>query len=178
MSSVRSARARHLVEAGFLAVATVVAWYLVTPLGHLLLGAQDADAELAGMWSVVGAAFVFSDSVRVSRHSFASRTIATLISSALCLLYLLVFPVTPWGIAGVVGLGAVVLSAGHLQAETVTTSITTAVVLVVADLDVTGAAWHEPLVRVGATVIGGAVGLTSAWCVARVVPAPAPAAGR
>ncbi|MGN6408675.1 MAG: FUSC family protein [Curtobacterium sp.] len=170
MSSARSTRARHLVEALLLALATVVAWYLVTPPGHLLLGADDADAELAGMWSVVGAVFVFSDSVRSSRHSFVSRMIATLISSTLCLLYLLVFPVTPWGIAGVVGLGAVVLSAVHLQAETVTTSITTAVVLVVADLDAPGAGWQDPLVRVAATVVGGAVGLAAAWCVARLVP--------
>jgi uncharacterized membrane protein YccC len=156
------------VDALVSAAAVVTAWYLVVPLGHLVL--DDADAEIAGMWSVVAAAFVLSDQVRTSGHSFAGRLAATLVSSVLCFAYLLLLPFSAWGIALVVGVGVIVLAALGLQAETVTTSITSAVVLVVAGIDGPERGWEDPLIRVAATVIGGVVGIGAAWCVSRLRP--------
>jgi uncharacterized membrane protein YccC len=154
---------RTVVEAGSLAVAVVVSWYVVVPLAHVVLGQGNADAEIGGMWSVVAAAFVFSDQVRTSGHTFTGRMTATLISSGLCFAYLLVWPFTVWAIALIVGVGVVILAAVGLQAETVTTSITTAVVLVVAGLDGSAHGWEDPLIRIVTTAIGGLVGVAAAW---------------
>jgi uncharacterized membrane protein YccC len=155
--------ARSFAEAGVLAVAVIVSWYLVVPLGHVVLGQGNADAEIGGMWAVVATAFVFSDQVRASSHSFTGRMVATVVSSGLCFTYLLVLPFTAWAIALVVGIGVLVLAALGLSAETVTTSITSAVVLVVAGLDGAGHGWEDPLIRVVTTLVGGLVGLAAAW---------------
>ena len=153
---------RTLADALLLGVGVLAAWYAVVPVTGVLLGPGDADAQIAGMWAVVAVAFVFSDRVRSSEHSFTGRMAATVVSSVLCSGYLLVLPVTPFGTALVVAVGVVVLAALGLARETVTTSITTAVVLVVAGLDGADRGWEDPILRIGATLVGGIVGLAAA----------------
>jgi hypothetical protein len=60
------------------------------------------------------------------------RLIATSVSFALCLAYLLIFPFTGLGMAVVIGLGTIVMVLLDRREDIVTTGITTTVVLVAA----------------------------------------------
>jgi uncharacterized membrane protein YccC len=87
---------------------------------------------------------------------------ATLVSFALCMAYLLFLSFSPWGMAALIGVGAVcMILLGHPE-DTVTTGITTAVVMVVAALNPRNA-WQQPILRLVDTTVGVAVGIAGAW---------------
>jgi uncharacterized membrane protein YccC len=90
-----------------------------------------------------------------------SRCVATLLSFALCFVYLLIFPFEPVGMAVLIGLGTLFLMLIGRPEDAVTAGITTAVVMVVAAVTPRGA-WQEPILRVVDTAIGIAVGLAAA----------------
>ena len=91
-----------------------------------------------------------------------SRMSATFASFALCFVYLLIFPFHVWGMAGLIAIGAVVLEMIGRAEDIMTTSITTAVVMVVATLGPHDA-WREPILRLIDTAFGAAIGLGAAW---------------
>jgi uncharacterized membrane protein YccC len=102
--------------------------------------------------------FVFRDSRANSMSAGLERLIATCVSFALCLLYLLLFPFQPVGVAALIGLGTVVMMLLGRREDIMTTGITTAVVMVVAAMGPQHA-WQVPLLRLVDTVVGIAVGI-------------------
>ena len=104
----------------------------------------DRPADLlGGMWAVVATIFVFRESRESSLSAGLARLIATCVSFALCLAYLLTFPVTGLGIGVVIGLGTIAMTLLGRRDDIVTTGITTAVVLVVAEINPEQAWQHQ-----------------------------------
>ena len=106
--------------------------------------------------------FVYREGQRQSAAAAISRASATLVSFALCLVYLLAFPFHPLGLAVVIGVGTLLLTAIGREEDVITAGITTAVVLVAAALS-PHSAWEQPILRLADTAIGITVGLGAAW---------------
>jgi uncharacterized membrane protein YccC len=120
------------------------------------------DALLGGMWATVATVFVFRETRASSLAAGLSRLIATGVSFALCLTYLLILPFHPAGLAALLGAGTLILMALGRRDDIVTTGITTTVVMVVAAMSPQDA-WHQPLLRLADTVVGIAVGVACKW---------------
>lgn len=76
--------------------------------------------------------------------------------------YLLIFPFHLWGMASLIGIGAIAVTMIGRPDDTITTSITTAVVMVVAAIGPHDA-WRQPILRLVDTAVGVAVGVATAW---------------
>jgi hypothetical protein len=151
-----------------LAVSCVVSYWLIT---HILANAYSVSRDddlLGGMWAVAATIFVYRYSHAESVRAALSRMAATTVSFALCLVYLLFFPFHVWGMAALIGIGAIVVTIMGRADDTITTGITIAVVMVVAALSPHGA-WRQPILRVVDTTVGIAVGIAAAWLGARVL---------
>jgi uncharacterized membrane protein YccC len=157
-----------IVQSGALAIACLISFALVTQgLGHLYF-ISKGDALLGGMWAVIATIFVYRLSYEASMTAAISRMAATLVSFALCLAYLLLLPFTVWGLAALIGVGALVMTLIGRPQDAITTGITTTVVMVVAALSPHNA-WEQPILRLVDTVAGVAVGLAVAWIGLRAV---------
>ena len=135
--------------------------YWITTSGLTAFVDKSSDF-LGGMWTAVATVFVFRDTRINSMSAGLARLIATCVSFALCLLYLLLFPFQPLGMAALIGVGTVVMMLLGRREDIVTTGITTAVVMVVAAMSPHDA-WQQPLLRVVDTVVGIAVGIACRW---------------
>ena len=139
-----------------MAIACAISYWIITyglaPLGN------KADDFLGGMWAVVATVFVFRDSRTSSMSAGLARLIATCVSFALCLLYLLFFPFQPVGMAALIGVGTLVMMLLGRREDIVTTGITTTVVMVVAAMSPQDA-WQQPLLRLVDTAVGIAIGI-------------------
>jgi hypothetical protein len=144
-----------------MAIACALSYAIITQV--LVPFVDRSDVLLGGMWTVVATTFVFRESRESTLSAGLARLIATCVSFALCLAYLLIFPFTGLGMAVVIGLGTIVMLLLGRQADIVTTGITTTVVLVAAALS-THPAWHQPILRLFDTVVGIAVGVACKWC--------------
>jgi hypothetical protein len=113
-----------------LAVCCLLSYKIITVLLTVSRFVPRDDELLGGMWAVVATIFVFRYSCEESIRAALSRTSATLLSFALCLVYLLVFPFRVWGLVVLVAVGAIVLDLIGRSEDMITASITTAVVLV------------------------------------------------
>jgi uncharacterized membrane protein YccC len=153
---------RALVYSATLTLACLASYLLTTRVLDTLDAVSKADDLLGGMWATVATVFVYRVGYRESLAAALSRVWATLLSFALCLAYLAAFPFTPVGLAVLVGLGALLLISVGREGDVVTYGITTAVVLVVAALNPVDA-WKQPILRLGDTVAGIAVGLVAVW---------------
>jgi len=162
-----------LIHSTSLAAACLLTYWATTELLTKLHSLSEADDKLGGMWAVIATAFVYRLSYQDSHTAALTRMSATLLSFALCLVYLLVAPFHPWGLALLIGVGAVVLSLLGRADDIVTCSITTAVVLGVAALSPHDA-WQQPILRLGDTVVGVAIGLGAAWIAGRLGEGTAP----
>lgn len=141
-------------------IACLVAYWIMTSLIFPLV---DRPTDLlGGMWAVVAAIFVFRDSRVHALSSGIARLIATVVSFALCLAYLWLFPFTPIGMAVLLAIGTVVMTLLDRRDDIITTGITTAVVMVVAAISPQNA-WQQPLLRLVDTVVGIAVGVACKW---------------
>jgi hypothetical protein len=120
------------------------------------------DELLGGMWAVVATIFVLRGSYEESAKAALLRTWATVLSFALCLAYLLVFPFRVWGLVVLIAIGAIVLDLIGRKEDVITASITTTVVMVVAAIS-PQQAWRQPILRLIDTVVGIAVGIAGAW---------------
>jgi uncharacterized membrane protein YccC len=130
--------------------------YVLAPL------VDGPDALLGGMWATVATVFVFRETRAGSLAAGISRLIATCVSFALCLAYLLVWPFHPAGLAALLGAGTLVMMSLGRRDDIVTTAITTTVVMVVAAMSPHNA-WHQPLLRFADTVVGIAIGVACKW---------------
>jgi uncharacterized membrane protein YccC len=143
-----------------MAIACAISYWIIT---YGLAPVVDRAADfLGGMWAAVATVFVFRDTRANSVSAGLARLIATCVSFALCLLYLLLFPFQPVGMAVVIGVGTVVMMILGRREDIVTTGITTAVVMVVAGMSPQDA-WQQPLLRLVDTVVGIAVGIACIW---------------
>jgi uncharacterized membrane protein YgaE (UPF0421/DUF939 family) len=145
-----------------LAIACLISYTLITHIRTRAYFISRDDELLGGMWAVAATVFVYRDSSRESGRAALSRIAATLLSFALCLVYLLIFPFHPWGMAALIGFGAAVLTLIGRPDDIITTGITIAVVMVVAGI-APQHAWIQPLLRLVDTVVGIAVGGAAAW---------------
>jgi len=145
-----------------LSVACVISFWLITHMLGDIHSVSHDDDLLGGMWAVVATIFVYRQSYAESVRTAISRMSATLVSFALCLVYLLIFPFHVWGMAALIGIGAAAVVLAGRPDDLITTSITTAVVMVVAVIDPHDA-WRKPVLRLIDTAIGAAVGVAAAW---------------
>ena len=143
-----------------MALACLISYSLTTRV--LSPFVAEPDTLLGGMWATVATLFVFRDTRASSLAAGISRLIATGVSLALCLAYLLVLPFHPAGLAVLLGAGTLILMALSRRDDIITTGITTTVVMVVAALSPQNA-WHQPLLRLADTVVGIAVGVACKW---------------
>ena len=150
----------HAAYAVNMAIACGISYAIITQI--LVPFVDRSDVLLGGMWAVVATIFVFRESRESTLSSGLARLIATCVSFALCLAYLLIFPCTGLGMAIVIGLGTIAMILLGRQQDVVTTGITTAVVLVAAALS-TQPAWHQPILRLVDTLVGIAVGVLCKW---------------
>jgi uncharacterized membrane protein YccC len=144
-----------------MAIACALSYAIITQL--LVRFVDQPTNLLGGMWAVVATVFVFRKSRASALSAGVARLIATCVSFALCLVYLLIFPVTGPGIAVVIGLGTMAMLLLGRDDDIVTTGITTAVVMVVAAMN-PEQAWQEPILRLFDTVVGIAVAVACKWC--------------
>jgi uncharacterized membrane protein YccC len=143
-----------------MAIACLVSYWIIT---HILSRFVDRPSDfLGGMWAVAATVFVFRESQVRSLSAGIARLVATCVSFALCLLYLLLFPFTPVGMAALIGIGSVAITLLGRRDDIVTMGITTAVVMVVAAMSPEDA-WHQPLLRLADTVVGIAIGVACKW---------------
>jgi uncharacterized membrane protein YccC len=72
------------------------------------------------------------------------------------------FSFSPWGMAALIGIGAIILTLLGRSEDIITTGITTAVVMVVAGISPEHA-WKQPILRLVDTAVGIGVGIAAAW---------------
>jgi uncharacterized membrane protein YccC len=143
-----------------MAIACLITYWTIT---RVLSGIVDRASDLlGGMWAVVAVVFVFRDTRAHAVSAGVARLIATCVSFALCLPYLLVLPFTPLGLAALLGIGTLIMAALRRREDIATTGITTAVVMVVAAMSPL-TAWQQPLLRLVDTVVGIALGVICKW---------------
>ena len=145
-----------------LAICCVLSYEIITDLLVFSRFVPRDDELLGGMWAVVATIFVFRYSYDESVRAALSRISATLFSFALCLVYLLVFPFRPWGLAVLLAIEAIVLELVGRSEDIITGSITTAVVMVVAGISPEHA-WKQPILRLIDTGVGIGVGIAGAY---------------
>jgi uncharacterized membrane protein YgaE (UPF0421/DUF939 family) len=144
-----------------LAVSCLITYWLATTI-LALAPVSKADNVLGGMWAVIATVFVLRHSYHKSLGAALSRMAATLVSFVLCLAYLLYLPFRPWALAALMGLSALAVTLIGRPGDAVTAAITTAVVMVLAELSPHDA-WQQPILRLADTTIGVAVGAAAAW---------------
>lgn len=143
-----------------MAMACLITYWIIT---HILFRYVDGPTDLlGGMWAVVATVFVFRETRLRSLSAGIARFIATCVSFALCLLYLLLFPFTPVGMAALIAIGTIIMALLDRRDDIVTVGITTAVVMVVAAMSPSDA-WQQPLLRLVDTVVGIGVGVACKW---------------
>ncbi|HTF66623.1 MAG TPA: FUSC family protein [Edaphobacter sp.] len=151
-----------LIGAAVLAISCVISYWLITHILANTYSISRDDDLLGGMWAVAATIFVCRYSHAESVRAALSRMAATSVSFALCLIYLLIFPFHVWGMAVLIGIGAVIVTITGRSDDTITTGITIAVVMVVAALS-PHAAWRQPILRLFDTAVGVSVGVVAAW---------------
>ena len=145
-----------------LAACCLLSYKLITRL-LIVSGLVSRDDELlGGMWAVIATIFVLRRSYEESVNTALLRASATLLSFALCLVYLLLFPFRIWGLVALIATGAIVLDLIGRSEDVITASITTTVVMVVAAISPEHA-WKQPILRLVDTIVGVAVGIAGAW---------------
>jgi fusaric acid resistance family protein len=150
-----------------LAVACLISYLLATDGLSSLHSLSSDDDLLGGMWAVIATVFVYRETHRENVAAALTRSSATLISFALCLTYLALFPFHPIGLAVVIGLGTFWLMAIGRDGDVITAGITSTVVLVVAAVSPDDV-WQQAMLRIGDTAIGIAVGVCASWIALRV----------
>ena len=153
----------HAVGQGVgLAAASLISYALITHILTRVFSVSREDDLLGGMWAVIATVYVYRESYQKSMRAALSRMSATFLSFALCLVYLLILPFNPVGMAALIGIGAVILILVDRADDVITAGITTAVVMVVAGI-APQHAWTQPILRLVDTNIGMAVGIAAAW---------------
>jgi uncharacterized membrane protein YgaE (UPF0421/DUF939 family) len=143
-----------------MAIACLITYWIMT---HTLSRFVDGPSDfLGGMWAVAATVFVYRETRLRSLSAGFARLIATCVSFALCLLYLLLFRFTAVGMAVLIAIGTMVMALLGRRDDIVTVGITTVVVMVVAAMSPSDA-WRQPLLRLVDTMVGIGVGVACKW---------------
>jgi uncharacterized membrane protein YccC len=146
------------VECVVLAVACLITYWLVTSE----LSRVYSLSRLGGMWAVIAMIFLLRDSFAKSVTAGVSRIAATSVSFVICLIYLAFLPFHVWALAVLVGASALAVMLLGRPGDAVTAAITTAVIMVVAEVTPQHA-WQQPILRLMDTIVGVVVGVLAAW---------------
>ena len=160
--SLLETRGRAVAQGVELAVACLISYALITQLLARAYSVSREDDLLGGMWAVIATVFVYRESYQRSMKAAFSRMSATVLSFAICLIYLLILPFHPVGMAALIGIGTVILILVDRAEDVITAGITTAVLMVVAGI-APQHAWTQPILRLVDTSIGLGVGIAAAW---------------
>jgi len=152
-----------------MAIACVISYSVVTFILSPLLAPRDS--LLGGMWAAIATVFVFRITRADSLSAGMQRLIATSLSCALCLVYLMIWPFHPTGLAALLALGTLIMICLGRRDDIVLTAITTTVVMVGTTTSPQHV-WHEPLLRFADTVAGVAVGILCKWVASLVYDLP------
>jgi uncharacterized membrane protein YgaE (UPF0421/DUF939 family) len=136
-----------------LAICSGLSYGIMTTLLSQTRFVSRDDNLLGGMWAAISAVFVFRDNYKHSVTAAMTRLLATAVSSSLCFFYLLIFPFHTWGLAALIGIGAAIAIIANHPEATITASITTTVIMVVAELS-PREAWLQPIFRLADTFVG------------------------
>jgi uncharacterized membrane protein YccC len=158
----RSKIGSAVVHSTGMGVACAISYEVTTQSQPHLYSVSKADGLVGGLWAVVATAFVYRTSYEESEAAALTRMTATLLSFALCLVYLLVFPFHVWGLAVLIGIGTLVLTLIGRPNYVVTATVGTAVIMVSAAVSPHDP-WRQPILRLANTAVGVAVGLAAAW---------------
>jgi uncharacterized membrane protein YccC len=145
-----------------LAIASLISYWLITAVLTREYFLSRDDDLLGGMWATVATIFVYRESYDQTARAALSRIFATLLSFALCLIYLLIFPFHVVGMALLIGVIAIILAMVRRSEDIITATITAVVVMVVAGISPEHA-WMQPILRLVDTVVGILVGIAAAW---------------
>ena len=157
-----------VLDCGVLSAACLLAyWLVIGPRSHVY-SLSKADDIVGGLWAVIATVFVYRDSYERSVSAAVSRLEATLVSFALCLIYLIFLPFHPWALAVLIGASTLTVTLLGRPEEVIPAGISTAVVMVSAALSPQDA-WRLPFLRLADTIIGVAVGIAAAWAGLRVL---------
>ena len=148
--------------ATILGIASLISFWIITHFLRSVYSISRDDDLLGGMWAVVATIFVFRHGYTESLTAALSRMSATLVSFILCFVYLLILPFHVWGMALLIAIGMFVLAMLRRSDDTITASITTVVVMVVAAIG-PHEAWREPILRLVDTAVGVVIGLAAVW---------------
>jgi uncharacterized membrane protein YgaE (UPF0421/DUF939 family) len=159
-----SAAADHAVA---LSIASLISYWLATDILAKAHSLSSADDLIGGLWSVIATVFVYRETHQESVSAALTRTSATLVSFALCLVYLVLFSFHPVGLAVLIGLGTFLLMATGRDGDIGITGITTAVVMVSAAMN-PSAAWQQPILRLVDTAVGIGVALGASAAILRL----------
>ena len=169
-TSVTSERRLAILHSLALAIACLVTYWLTVHGLARIHSVSAGDDVLGGLWAVIATVFVYRTSYDDSATAALSRTAATLLSFFLCLIYLLILPVGPVGMAAMIGVSALAATLLGRPQDAVTAAITTAIVLGVAPLNPHDA-WQQPILRLVDTALGTVVALGTAWIALRLTAA-------
>jgi uncharacterized membrane protein YccC len=143
-----------------MAAAAVITYCLMAYVIPFLV---DRPVDPVGvLWAVISTVFVFRDTRARSLSAGLSRLIATFVSFALCLIYLLLFPANPLAMIVLMTIGTLLMMVLGRRDDIGLTAITTAVIVIVA-ANVAHDAWQQPLLRLIDTIVGIVVGVTCKW---------------
>ena len=151
-----------VVHSTALALACAASYLLTTRVLIHVHQISPHDAIIGGMWSVIATVFVFRLRYEQSLAAAFSRASATVMSFAICFVYLLFLPFSIWGLALLIGTGALVLLLANRADDVITATATTSVVMVLAAITPHDA-WEQPILRLADTAIGIAIGLAVSW---------------
>ena len=144
-----------------MAIACLITYWIMAAVFSRFGHGASSDL-IGGLWAMVATVYVFRDTRAKSLSASVGRVIATGVSFGLCLLYLLLLPFTPLGLAAVLVCGTLIMMALNRRDEIGLAAVTTAVVMLVAAIDPHDA-WRQPLLRLMDTLIGIAVGVSCKW---------------
>lgn len=150
-----------------LAVSCWISFWLTTHVLVRVHSISRTDDLVGGMWAVIATLFVYRTTSRDSASAALSRGVGTLASLVLCLIYLLILPFHPLGLAVLIGISALAVTLIGRPDDAGTAGITAAVLMVLAAVGPHDA-WEQPILRGVDTALGIAVGLAAAWIAARV----------
>jgi uncharacterized membrane protein YgaE (UPF0421/DUF939 family) len=157
------------VHALAVALASWVTYWLATHGLPHIHAVSKPDTLIGGLWAVIATLFVYRTSYDESATSALSRMAATLVSFAVALIYLLLAPFHPWGLALVIAVATVVPALIGRPQDAVTSAITAAVIVGVTAVN-PHHAWEQPIMRLADTALGVAIGVSAAWAARRLAP--------
>jgi uncharacterized membrane protein YccC len=144
-----------------MALACLITYWIMDAVFSRFGHGASSDV-VGGLWAIVATVYVFRDTRAKSLSASIGRLIATGISFALCLLYLLLLPFTPLGLVALLACGTLIMMVLGRRDEIGLAAVTTTVVMLVAAIDPHDA-WRQPLLRLMDTLIGVAVGVSCKW---------------